>query len=105
MRAAGVVQDQIGRCLQAARNAKTAKTRGEMNPREPRVKPGTQKVPPAHGSRIVPADQFECLTFDVRRRRLGVDRWLSHTFSIRVSAYFFQGCCLRQALRHWASRV
>jgi hypothetical protein len=78
MRAAGVVQDHIGGCLQSTQNTKTAQTLGEMNPHEPRVKPGPEKVPPAHRSRIVPPDQFECPMFDIRRRRLGIDGRFSH---------------------------
>jgi hypothetical protein len=75
MRASSAVQDHIGGCLKAARNTKTAETLWEMNPREPGVKPGAQKLPSAHRSRVVLADQFECLMFDVRRRRLGLGSW------------------------------
>lgn len=104
MLSAGVVQHHIGGRLKAARNAKTAEPLWEMNPREPRVVPGTKKGPAAHRSRIVPANQFDCLAFDIRRHRLGVDGWLSHKSIIRVSAYFFQSYTDGAASTHRAKQ-
>jgi len=104
MLSASVVQHHIGRCLKAARNAKSAEPLWEMNPREPCVVPGAKKGPAAHRSRIVPANQFDCLTFDIRRRRLGVDGWLSHNSIIYVSAYFFQSYTEDGASTHRATQ-